>query len=65
MYLKENIIRLIIILMVIVFAAGAFFTVTFFKKELNLATNPSKEIVKGNSGSFDFETYQEVLKKLQ
>jgi len=65
MYIKENIVRLIVILMVIFFAAGAFFMVRFFRKEFSIATNPSKEVISSNSGGFDFDTYQEALKKIQ
>ena len=65
MYIKENIVRLIIILMIILFAGGAFFMARFFKNQFNIATNPSKEVVSSNSGGFDFDIYQEALKKLQ
>lgn len=64
MYIKENIVRLIIILMVIIFAGGVFLSITFFKKELSMATSPSQDIVKNNSMNFDKETYDKVLKKL-
>lgn len=64
MYLKENMVRIIIIFMVILFAGAVFLTITFFKKEINLATNPSPETIKSNVSSFDFETYKAVLKKI-
>jgi len=64
MYIKENIVRLIIILMVIIFAAGVFLMITFFKKELSMATSPSQDVIKNNSMDFDKETYDKVLKKL-
>lgn len=65
MYVKENIFRLIVILLIVVFAGVLFFTVRFLKKQSNIATNPSDEVISAGALNFDQKTFDAVLKKVQ
>lgn len=65
MFIKENVYRLLTVLLIIIFAAGLFFTVKFLKKKASQATNPSQAVISANEFNFDPKTLDAVLKKVQ
>lgn len=65
MYIKKNIFILVIILLIIIFIGAIFFTFRFLKKEANVASNPTTEVINSNILNFDQKTLDTVLKKLQ
>lgn len=64
MFIKESIYRIIIIAMIVFFAAGLFITVRFLRQSARLATSPNEATLKTANGQFNQKAYDEVIKRL-
>ncbi len=65
MYIKENILRLISLLLIIIFAGALIFSIKFLKNQAQIATNPSPEVMASGALNIDQKTLDSVLKKVQ
>ena len=65
MYIKENVYRLLAVLLIIIFTGCLFLTITFLKNKADQATSPSQATVTAGAFNFDQKTLNAVLKKVQ
>lgn len=65
MFVKDSILRLVVIFLALVFGASVFFGIRFLRREVLKATSPSAATLSAGGGEFNMKAYEAVAKHLQ
>jgi len=63
--IKDKNYKLIIGGLIIIFVVGLFFAAIFLKNKVNIATNPSNQIIDANANALDMNAWNKIKHRFQ